>query len=139
MKLSVPKETKFKENRVALTPEVVKGLVKKGFDVLVEQGAGLNSFYADEVYTAAGATIVDSAKCYSDADVVLKVNAPQPDEISKMKKEAISCLPQQTLSLLKHVPKQAFQLFQWMLYRAFPVLKRWMLFLHKQTWQDIKQ
>jgi H+-translocating NAD(P) transhydrogenase subunit alpha len=89
MKLSVPKETKFKENRVALTPEVVKGLVKKGFDVLVEQGAGLNSFYADEVYTAAGATIVDSAKCYSDADVVLKVNAPQPDEISKMKKEAI--------------------------------------------------
>ena len=41
MKLSVPKETKLKENRVALTPDVVKGLVKKGFEVLVEKGAGL--------------------------------------------------------------------------------------------------
>src|ERR1035437_2543130 len=89
MKLSVPKETKLKENRVALTPDVVKGLVKKGFEVMVEKSAGLNSFYADEAYTAAGATIVDNTKCYSDADVVLKVNAPNPDEISKMKKEAI--------------------------------------------------
>ena len=89
MKLSVPKETKFKENRVALTPEVVKGLVKKGFEILVEQGAGVNSFYADDAYTAAGATIVDSTKCYSDADVVLKVNAPQPDEVGKMKKGTI--------------------------------------------------
>ncbi len=89
MKLSVPKETKFKENRVALTPDVVKGLVKKGFEVMVEKGAGVNSFYADEAYTAAGASIVDTNKCYSDADVVLKVNAPQPDEVSKMKKDAI--------------------------------------------------
>ena len=89
MKLSVPKETKLKENRVALTPEVVKGLVKKGFEVMVEKGAGVNSFYADDAYTAAGASIVDTNSCYSNADVVLKVNAPQPDEISKMKKEAI--------------------------------------------------
>ncbi len=89
MKLSVPKETKLKENRVALTPEVVKGLVKKGFEVMVEKGAGVNSFYSDENYTAAGATLVDAGKCYSDADVVLKVNAPQPEEISKMKKEAV--------------------------------------------------
>lgn len=89
MKLSVPKETKLKENRVALTPEVVKGLVKKGFEVMVEKGAGVNSFYADDAYTAAGASIVDNATCYSNADVVLKVNAPQPDEVSKMKKEAV--------------------------------------------------
>src|ERR1035437_3505242 len=89
MKLSVPKETKVKESRVALTPDVVKGLVKKGFEVMVEQGAGINSFYADEAYAAAGATLVDNTKCYSDADVVLKVNAPPPDEISKMKRDAI--------------------------------------------------
>src|SRR3990172_1603115 len=89
MKFSVPKETKLKENRVALTPDVVKGLVKKGFEIMVEAGAGINSFYADDSYTAAGASIVDKNKCYSDADVVLKVNAPQSDEISLMKKEAI--------------------------------------------------
>ncbi|MBI4930734.1 MAG: Re/Si-specific NAD(P)(+) transhydrogenase subunit alpha [Bacteroidetes bacterium] len=89
MKFSVPKETKLKENRVALTPDVVKGLVKKGFEIVVEAGAGLNSFYADDAYTAAGASIVDKNKCYSDSDVVLKVNAPLPEEISMMKKEAI--------------------------------------------------
>lgn len=89
MKLSVPKETKFKENRVALTPDVVKGLVKKGFEIMIEAGAGVNSFYADDTYTSAGATISDKGNCYSDADVVLKVNAPQPDEISMMKKDAI--------------------------------------------------
>ena len=89
MKLSVPKETKLKENRVALTPEVVKGLVKKGFEILVEAGAGVNSFYENEAYKNAGAAIADKNKCYSDADVVLKVNAPLPDEIAMMKKEAV--------------------------------------------------
>jgi NAD(P) transhydrogenase subunit alpha len=90
MKLAVPKETKLKENRVALTPDVVKDLVKKGFEVTVENGAGLNSFFSDEAYTAAGAQLVpDAKKLYSEADVVLKVNAPSPEEISGMKKGAI--------------------------------------------------
>ena len=89
MKLSVPKETKFKENRVALTPEVVKGLVQKGFEIIIEAGAGVNSFYANDRYLSAGATIADKSKCYGDADVVLKVNAPQPDEIFMMKKEGV--------------------------------------------------
>lgn len=90
MKISVPKETKFKENRVALTPDVVKDLVKKGFEIMVEAGAGLNSFFSDEAYTLAGAQIVgDKEKMYSDADVVLKINAPSPEEIAKMKKEGI--------------------------------------------------
>ena len=90
MKLTVPKETKFKENRVALSPEVVKDLVKKGFEVLIEAGAGLNSFYEDAAYTAVGAQIIsDKNSLYASADVVLKVNAPLPEEIAKMKKEAI--------------------------------------------------
>src|SRR5687767_5548697 len=89
MKLSVPKETKLKENRVALTPDVVKDLVKKGFEVMVEAGAGMNSFFSDEAYTAAGAQIADKNKVYAEADVVLKVNAPQPDEIARMKRESI--------------------------------------------------
>lgn len=89
MKLSVPKETKFKENRVALTPDVVKDLVKKGFEVLVESGAGLNSFYSDDAYTAAGAQVTSKDAVYSQADVLLRVNAPSPEEISKMKRDAI--------------------------------------------------
>lgn len=90
MKLSIPKETKFKENRVAISPDVAKELVKKGFEVLIETGAGLNSFFSDNAYKAVGAEIItDKSKIYSDADVVLKVNAPSGEEIAKMKKEAI--------------------------------------------------
>jgi NAD(P) transhydrogenase subunit alpha len=75
---------------VALTPDVAKDLVKKGFDVLVEAGAGVASFFSDEAYTNAGAGIVsDKAKLYADADVILKVNAPQPNEIIEMKKGSI--------------------------------------------------
>lgn len=90
MIVAVPKETKLKENRVALTPDVVKELIKKGFKVEVQSGAGLNSFFSDEAYTNAGATTVSDVKqLYSNADVVLKVNAPSNDEIASMKKGAV--------------------------------------------------
>lgn len=86
MIIAVPKETKPRENRVALTPDVVKELVSKGFRVLVEQEAGANSFLQDVLYTEAGAELVTTAATlYEQADVVLKVNAPQPDEIARMK------------------------------------------------------
>jgi len=88
MILGVPKETKIKENRVALTPDVVKDLVKKGFEVVIESGAGLNSFYNDDAYTAVGAKIADKNAVYA-SDVLLKVNAPTAEEASKMKKDAI--------------------------------------------------
>ncbi|HKC67845.1 MAG TPA: Re/Si-specific NAD(P)(+) transhydrogenase subunit alpha [Bacteroidia bacterium] len=88
MILGVPKETKIKENRVALTPDVVKDLVKKGFEVVIENGAGLNSFYNDEAYTTVGAKTADKNTVYA-SDVVLKVNAPTAEEIAKMKKDAI--------------------------------------------------
>ena len=90
MIIAVPKETKFKENRVGLVPSVVKDLVAKGFSVSIEAGAGLNSFFSDDDYKNAGASIVaDKNSIYNSADVILKVNAPQPDEIALMKKEAI--------------------------------------------------
>lgn len=89
MKLGVLKETKAYEKRVALTPDVVKQLVKKGFDVCVEFGAGNASSIADSDYQAAGATLAN-ANDVCLADVVLKVNAPTPNEAKQMKNEAIS-------------------------------------------------
>lgn len=87
MKLAVPKELKFKENRVALTPDVAKGLIKKGFEVLVESGAGLASFFEDIAYQQAGAQIIpDKNQLYTSTDVLLKVNAPAPDEIAVMRR-----------------------------------------------------
>jgi NAD(P) transhydrogenase subunit alpha len=89
MIIGVAKETKFKENRVALTPDVLKDVIKKGFEVQVESDAGLNSFYNNEAYINAGAKIVSKQDVYSKSDVVLKVNAPLPEEIASMKKEAV--------------------------------------------------
>lgn len=90
MKIAVPKETKINENRVALSPDVVKTLVAKGFSVAVEENAGVNSFFSDEAYKAAGATIqADKKVLLSDADVVLKVNPPALNEAVLMKKGAV--------------------------------------------------
>ena len=88
MIIGVPKETKFKENRVAITPLIAKELIKQGFTVQVETGAGLNSFFSDENYKEAGVILCDKNTVYA-SDVVLKVNAPQPEDIALMKKEAI--------------------------------------------------
>lgn len=90
MKIAVPKETKFKETRVAVTPEVVRTLVAAGFECSLESGAGLASFYTDEAYRAAGARLeANPERLYADADAVLKVNAPLPKEISLMKPGAL--------------------------------------------------
>ncbi len=90
MKIVVPKETKINENRVALSPDVVKTLVAKGFSVSIEESAGVNSFFSDEAYKTAGATIeTDKKNLFASADVVLKVNPPALNEVVLMKKGAV--------------------------------------------------
>lgn len=90
LKISVPKERKARENRVALTPTVVRQLVNAGFECYVEAGAGENASFSDDLYKDAGANIIDDRdKVYSYADVVLKVNAPEPSEVEKMKNSAV--------------------------------------------------
>jgi len=88
MIIGIPKETKFKENRVAITPLIAKDLIKQGFQVQVESGAGLNSFFSDESYQEAGATLTDKQVVYS-SDIVLKVNAPLAEEVALMKKGTV--------------------------------------------------
>ena len=90
MQIGVPTETKEREARVALSPEVTSQLVKSGFQVMIQADAGMKSFYADDKYTAAGATIQpDANSVYSQAEVILKVNAPDLSEIAQMKPGAV--------------------------------------------------
>lgn len=89
MKVSIPKEKNDFERRVSVTPDVVQTLIKSGFEVYVEKDAGLNSYFDNEAYEKAGAKILTDNTIYSDADVVLKVNAPSPSEISLMKKGSV--------------------------------------------------
>ncbi|KAJ0299413.1 hypothetical protein COL516b_009294, partial [Colletotrichum fioriniae] len=85
--VGVPKEIYLNERRVALTPQNVALLLKKGFaKVLVERGAGAEADFPDEAYDRAGATLVDGPELvWSGADVVLKVRSPIPSEIDLMK------------------------------------------------------
>lgn len=84
--LGIPREIFAGEKRVAAVPEAVEKLVKLGFAVTVESGAGHHANFDDAAYTAAGATIqANAAELYQAADVVFKVRAPSPQEINLIK------------------------------------------------------
>src|SRR6059036_2418011 len=87
MIVGVPKEIKTAEHRVALVPAGVESLVGDGHSVLVEQGAGIGSGFADEAYRAAGATVVPkAADVWTKAEMVVKVKEPIEPEWPCMRK-----------------------------------------------------
>ena len=84
MRVGVPKEVAEGERRVGLVPETVGRLVKDGFEVLVQSGAG-RDYNLDEDYEEAGAEILESSEeVYGEADAVVKVAPPTEDEIGHM-------------------------------------------------------
>jgi NAD(P) transhydrogenase subunit alpha len=81
--IGVPKETFALEKRVATVPEVVEKLIKLGFAVSVESGAGDASNCSDDAYRAAGATIApNAAALWAGADMVFKVRGPSAEEVA---------------------------------------------------------
>ncbi len=87
--IGVPKESAPGEERVATVPEVVERLIKLGFRVTVESGAGDPANFDDESYRAAGAEIAASAQAlWASADIIFKVRAPSADEIAWMREGA---------------------------------------------------
>jgi len=85
MIIGILKETQKYESRVSATPETIKKLIKSEHSVIVESGAGERSFISDSDYKDSGATITnDSNDIYNKANIILKVNAPNIDEINKM-------------------------------------------------------
>ena len=84
MKVGVPKEVAEGERRVGLVPETVGRLVKDGFEVLVETGAG-QDYNLDENYEEAGAKIASEAgEVYGEADLIVKVAKPTEEEVGQM-------------------------------------------------------
>ena len=81
MRVGVPKEVAANERRVALVPDAVARLVKGGFEVAIERGAGTAAACPDEAYKAAGAAIADRASALGQADVVLQVQAPAAADV----------------------------------------------------------
>jgi NAD(P) transhydrogenase subunit alpha len=87
MRIGIPKETRAGEARVAATAETVKKLAAAGHQVIVESGAGLGASQTDAGYTAVGATIGSTADALG-AELVLKVRAPQAEELGAMQRGA---------------------------------------------------
>jgi NAD(P) transhydrogenase subunit alpha len=81
MRVGVPKEVAPNERRVALVPDAAGRLVKAGFDVVIERGAGAAASCPDEAYKAAGAAIADRATLLGQADLVLQVQAPASTDV----------------------------------------------------------
>ena len=87
--IGIPKETAAEEKRVATVPDVVDKLVKLGFAVAVESGAGDAANFADETFVAAGARVLPSAaELWASADIVFKVRAPSPAEAALLREGA---------------------------------------------------
>jgi NAD(P) transhydrogenase subunit alpha len=105
MRIGVPKEIHSGERRVATTPDVAAQLIKLGYSVSVESGAGSKASYADAAYKDAGCEIVASANdLWSGSDLILKVRAPEGDEAAGLRADQtlISFLwPGQNPDLLK--------------------------------------
>jgi NAD(P) transhydrogenase subunit alpha len=84
--IGVPKETAAGEKRVATVPEVVEKLVKLGFSVAVESGAGDAANFADDTYRAAGAQVLaTAAEVWAQADIVFKARVPSAEEVGLMR------------------------------------------------------
>src|SRR5688572_23890152 len=85
MNVGVPTEIKTDEYRVALTPAGVRELVEHDHEVLVQSGAGKGSAITDAEYEAQGARIMpDADAVFSEADLVVKVKEPQPEEVARL-------------------------------------------------------
>ncbi|NQZ23087.1 MAG: Re/Si-specific NAD(P)(+) transhydrogenase subunit alpha [Colwellia sp.] len=87
MNIGIPKETLSGENRVAASPSSVKALLKLGFSVQVQKGAGTKSSFTDQEFIAEQALLVTKKACWQ-SDIIFKVNAPTLDEVAQMKEGA---------------------------------------------------
>ncbi len=88
MLIGIPKEVNVGETRVAGSPETAKKLLKLGYEVCVERGAGRLASFPDEAYVEAGARIVDKDEVWA-SDIVVCVDMPTDSELALMHRDAM--------------------------------------------------
>ncbi|MGB5622859.1 MAG: Re/Si-specific NAD(P)(+) transhydrogenase subunit alpha [Gammaproteobacteria bacterium] len=105
LKIGIVRESHPGERRVATTPEVASQLIKLGYGVAVQNGAGVEASFSDDAYRAAGCDIAASTRdIYDQCDIVLKVRAPEGEELDMLRsgQKLISFIwPAQNPELLK--------------------------------------
>lgn len=113
MIIGIPKETLQGENRVSASPTSVSALIKLGFEVIIQKGAGKKASFTDQEFESSGAELVTKAKSLQ-ADVILKVNSPTLEEVEQMKEGAhlISFIaPAQSPELLEALKEKSITTF----------------------------
>ena len=110
MQIGIPNEIHPGERRVSTTPEVTGQLIKLGFSVAIESGAGARANFTDDAYRQAGATIIDNAaEIWSSSDIIFKVRAPEKgsaDEVDLLREGSVLISfiwPAQNPELLKRL------------------------------------
>ena len=100
LKIGIPKESSFQENRVSLTPDSVGLLVANGHSVVIEKGVGLASNFSDSEYTDKGAELAYSKEEVFKANIILKIEPPTKAELKLMQKgqDLISAVQMSTQS-----------------------------------------
>jgi len=89
MRIGVPRQTQRGETRVALTPESVAKLAQRGVEVVVQRGAGERACFFDDEYETAGASLVaEAGPLWREADVVVVVAPPEPDDAAQLRQGA---------------------------------------------------
>ncbi|MBI5110279.1 MAG: Re/Si-specific NAD(P)(+) transhydrogenase subunit alpha [Rhodocyclales bacterium] len=84
--IGVPRETLAGEKRVATVPEVVEKLIKLGFKVAIESGAGDAANCNDDTYRAVGAEVIAGAPAlFAASDIVFKVGVPTPEDVAHLR------------------------------------------------------
>jgi len=115
MKIAVPKELQEHETRVALVPETCKKLIKAGIEIEIEAGAGTKSYFPDETFRSAGATIQqDGRAMLSAADFVFKVQPPTHEETEQIKEGALliaSLLPTKNVETIQQLARRKVSAF----------------------------
>ena len=89
MKIGILKETNKNDKRVAISPTIAKQLIGIGFDCLIQENAGLLSSFKNSDYSKAGAIISTKNDIYKNADILIKINPFENDELEKIKKGQI--------------------------------------------------
>lgn len=96
MKIAVLKEIREREHRVAVTPQVAATWVKQGIQVSIESGAGNDSWFSDQQYIEAGATVGSKSEILSGSNIIMKINPPTEDEVATLPEKSL------LVSLLYH-------------------------------------
>jgi NAD(P) transhydrogenase subunit alpha len=89
MKIGILKETQKGERRVAISPNIAKQFIAKGFEIITEEGAGENSSYKDSDYKEIGAIVEKRGAVFKEADILLKINPFDEDDLKLIYKGQI--------------------------------------------------